>query len=80
MTLRRRDHVREGDRLHPPVPGGLLHAAGVGQGCGRPAVPGGGRPGDRGHRDRPQPGRAGLGYEVCLSIDYLDFAPARKDQ
>ena len=21
----------------------------------------------------------GLGYEVCLSIDYLDFAPARKD-
>jgi hypothetical protein len=22
----------------------------------------------------------GLGYEVCLSIDYLDFAPARKGQ
>ncbi len=22
----------------------------------------------------------GLGYEACLSIDYLDFAPARKDR
>jgi hypothetical protein len=23
---------------------------------------------------------SGLGYELCLSIDYLDFAPARKDR
>jgi hypothetical protein len=23
---------------------------------------------------------SGLGYELCLSIDYLDFAPARKNQ
>jgi hypothetical protein len=23
---------------------------------------------------------SGLGYEICLSIDYLDFAPARKDR
>ena len=22
----------------------------------------------------------GLGYELCLSIDYLDFAPARKNR